>query len=226
MKMKTNQKLGRTKLRGRETNVGKTQTNVGKTQTLIKDGIFKIINLFYENRNSPLHLREISRKAGLNESSASKYLNDLLREGVFSAKKDGNLKKFSLKKESLILFFPFYDELKLLKLPSLRKNAINLYVKSLSRKPIFMLVFGSTSKGSFRKDSDLDILEVYYSKVDNAAARKLVENQKGIRVQAFQMTEKEFKRELISKKDKVISSAIETGFPVFNQKYYYEVVYG
>ena len=47
MKMKTNQKLGRTKLRGRETNVGKTQTNVGKTQTLIKDGIFKIINLFY-----------------------------------------------------------------------------------------------------------------------------------------------------------------------------------
>ncbi len=207
-------------------NVYKMQTVVDKMQTIIKGGVFKIIKLFYENHNSFLYLREISRNAGLNESNAYRYLNNLLKEGVLSAKKDGNLKKFSLKKEYLTLLFPLYDGLKLMELPTLRRNAINLYIKSLNRKPIFMLVFGSTSKGSFRKDSDIDILEVYYSRVDNSNARKLVENQKGIRIQTFQLTEKEFKKEIISKKDKVILSAIETGFPVFNEKYYYEVIYG
>jgi hypothetical protein len=28
------------------------------------------------------------------------------------------------------------------------------------------------------------------------------------------------------KKDKVVLAAVETGFPVFNNKYYYEVIYG
>ena len=43
-------------------------------ETILKKGMQKILYLFYENRNAAIHLREIVRKTGLNENSASRFL--------------------------------------------------------------------------------------------------------------------------------------------------------
>ncbi len=194
-------------------------------KTILKDAIYKIIKLFYYNRNKAVHLREIARNVGLNESSVSRHLNSMLKDGVLGFESEANLKKFRLKKNIIPEIFPFYDYERVGKFPILRRNAIKDYVKHLQKKPLFLILFGSTAKGTYRKDSDVDILEVVYSRTDNKKTISYVESQTGIRISVFQLTVKDFERELVGKKDKVVQSALNTGFPIFNEKYYYEEVY-
>lgn len=191
----------------------------------MKPGICKILRLFYQNKNHPLHLREIARRVELNESTITRHLNALLDSGVLVFEKEGNLKKFSIKRSVIPKIFPMFDDEKLEHLPLLRKNAIKEYIRNLVKKPVFMVVFGSTAKGTFTDKSDMDILEVYNNRTDTCNAIKSAEALCRIKIQTFQLTEKQFYREIIEKKEHVVQSALNTGFPVFNQKYYYEVIY-
>lgn len=193
-------------------------------KTLFKSSSYEIMKLFYNNRNSPLHLREISRLLKLNESTVSSRLNDLVKNKILKFESEANLKKFQVNAESMKIIFPLFDNEKLEHLPLLRKNAIKDYLKNLKEKPILMVVFGSTSRGNFSDESDIDILEIYHNKVNNDDARNKAENLSGIKIQCFSLTEKQFNLELIEKKDNVIQTALKTGFPVFNEKYFYEVI--
>jgi len=191
--------------------------------TIIKPGIWKILKIFYNNKNMPVHLRGIARLSDMNESTASLHLNSLVKNGILKAVADGNLKKFFISLKYIPLMFPIFDNEKLESLPILRKNAIKMYIEKLEKKPLILVVFGSTAKGNFKNDSDLDILEI--TDFNDNKAKKFVEAQTGISIQSFKITEEHFIEEISLKKDKVIASAINTGFPVFNQKYYYEVIY-
>jgi predicted nucleotidyltransferase len=193
-------------------------------KTLIKTTFWKILNLFYANNNLPLHLREISRRTNMNESAVSRYLNILAKENILVSEKEGNLKKFRVSKNKIPEVFPFFDLEKFNQLPLLRKNALKFYLNKLDNKPVFIIVFGSTAKGNYRNDSDLDILEIVNSPQNTKNASKYAEHQTGIKIQNFQMNLNKFKEELKLKKDKVIQSALESGFPFFNSKYFYEVV--
>ena len=104
-----------------------------------------------------MHLREIARLSGMNESTASLHLNNLVKESIMKHVSEGNLKKFYVSKSSIPEIFPLFDQERLEKLPLLRKNAIKWYIKSLENKPVILIVFGSTAKGSFKEDSDLDL---------------------------------------------------------------------
>ena len=194
-------------------------------KTIIKTGMWKILKLFYDNRNSPLHLREISRKAGRNESSIFRQLKILEKEGIVKSKSDGNMKKFFMNPSNIPDIFPIFDYEKFNSLPLIRKNAVKFYLSKLEKKPVFAVLFGSTAKGNYIKDSDIDILEVINCDNDNRNANKYAEAQTGIKLQIFRINEKQFRRNLLEKKDKVVLSAIETGFPIFNNKYFCEVIY-
>lgn len=194
-------------------------------KTIIKTGAWKILKLFYENRNAPLHLREIARKSNLNESSISRHLNKLTNEGILKAIKEANLKKFYVNKKQLPGIFPLFDYEKLESLPLLRRDAIKTYINKLKHKPLLIIIFGSTAKGTYKDNSDIDVLIITSSKGTDKEAAKYAESQTGLRIQTFEMTENNFKKELKTKEDKVIQAALETGFPVFNAKYYYDLIY-
>ncbi len=193
-------------------------------KSLMKLPYYHILKLFYDQVNAPLHLREISRRIKLNESSATRHLNALAKNKILITKKEANLKLFSIYKPAISSIYPLFDEERLSSLPLLRRNAILYYLKQLEQKPVILLIFGSTAKGTAQEDSDLDLLEVVYAKKDRKKAKEYVLAQTGVRVQSFQITEKEFQNELKLKKDQLVQSAINTGFPVFNCKYYYEMI--
>ena len=96
---------------------------------------------------------------------------------------------------------------------------------SIFHKIIKLIEFGSTAKHTYKDDSDIDIIEVYNRKTTNSKAAKYVETQTGMRLSMFQMTYNDFIKELKMKEDHVIQSGINTGFPVYNNKYFYEVLY-
>jgi len=194
-------------------------------KTIFKPSIWKILRLFYENKNIPMHLREISRKTNLNESTISTHLNNLLKDRILKAESEANLKKFHVNKILIPEIFPLFDSEKLESLSILRRDAIKLYIKKLEKKPLLILVFGSTEKGTYKNDSDIDILEISYKNNKEEKIKNYVEAQTGIKIQVFKMTEAMFNKELNSKKDKLIQAALETGFPIFNAKYFYEVIY-
>jgi predicted nucleotidyltransferase len=192
---------------------------------LIKDSYWKILKVFYLNRNSPLHLREISRQIKLDQSALSRHLNKLTAVGILKFKNEGNLKKFYISNQQIKFIFPLYDNETLEALPLLRKNAIKFYINKLEQKPVFLIVFGSTAKNSFRSDSDIDIIAVFNSRTNTLNARKYSESQTIIKISEFQLTYKEFIKELKMKEDNVIQAGIETGFPVYNGLQYYSVMY-
>jgi predicted nucleotidyltransferase/DNA-binding transcriptional ArsR family regulator len=200
-------------------------TFVVKMRTLIKNAYWNILKEFYHNKNTPLHLREISRKIQLDQSALTRHLNQLTKVRVLTSEKEGNLKKFSIVKHHIKAIYPLYDEEKLTHLPLLRKNAIHFYLQELPEKPVFALVFGSTAKGTFKEESDIDIITIFNSLVDTKKARTHAEAQTGITISEFQTTYKEFIKEVKLKKDAVIQSGIETGIPVYNKELYYEVLY-
>ncbi len=190
----------------------------------MKPAVWKILKLFYTNRNSPLHLREIARRTNMNESSISRHLNNLVKQDILKTTKDANLRKFSVHKRQTTKIFPLFDEEKLESLPLLRKDAIKIYIKKLEKKPLLVIVFGSTAKETFNNDSDIDILQVNPNENKDKEAKKYAEAQTGLKLQIFNLTEDQFKKELKIKEDYVIQSALTSGFPVFNAKYYYEVM--
>lgn len=186
--------------------------------------MWKILKLFYDNGNISLHLREIARKAKMNESSVFRHLNQLVKEDILKTSKEANLRKFYVVKAQIPNIFPIFDEERLESLPLLRRDAIKIYLDKLEKTPSLVIIFGSTAKKTFRKDSDIDLIKVISNGDKNKKAEEYAEAQTGIKIQVFSLTEKRFRKELKMKEDPVIQSALKTGFPVFNAKYYYGAI--
>lgn len=194
--------------------------------SILKCGQWKIMELFYTEKSARLHLREIARKAKLHEPSTTKFLKSLEKDNILRSEKDGNQKKYSIKPNyKTYAAFQLFDLEKLNSLPSIRKNAIKYFLDALKEKPIIAFVFGSTAKGIFKANSDIDLLIITNSKTNTIEAEKNAESLTGIRISVFQMNLAAFQKEIKIKDDPVIQAAISSGYPVLNNMYYYEVLY-
>ncbi len=192
---------------------------------IIPSGYKKILKLFYENKNSSFYLREISKKTGLNENSTYRFLKKLEEEKILKSKKEGNLKLFFLNKnEKVYLINSFFDIERFEKLPSIRKKAINSYIEKLPKMPVFIILFGSTAKNTFKKNSDIDILIVTDKRIKTEKAEYYVDAKFGIKPNTFQISYKNFFKELKLKEDKIVQTAIKTGYPLINHLFYYKVI--
>ena len=191
---------------------------------MLKTGHSKILRLFYENKKAGFHLREIARKTKLYVNSVTRFLNQLEKEELLTSEKEANLKKYRIKKsERLYNIFTSFDIERLNKLPLARRRAINYFLDNLHEKPIIVLLFGSTAKETFRKDSDMDLLLIVNKKIDIGKAKEYVNAQVGIKINCFQIAYDEFLKEIKLKEDKLIQSALNTGYPIFNQLLFYKV---
>jgi len=200
-------------------------TIVIKMLTLLRTGYSKIMQLFYNDKTIKLHLREIARQTKLFEPSTYRFLNSLEKDNILKSEKDGNLKKYSIKNEIRTYFlFEAFDLAKFEKLPSIRKNAIKIYFDNLPEKPVFSILFGSTAKETYKKESDIDILIVTNNKISTKKAQKEVDALTAMKISTFQITHKDFLIDLKMKDDKVVQSAINSGYPLINHIQYYEEI--
>lgn len=195
-------------------------------ETMLKTGPFKILRLFYGEKNIQIHLRDIARKAGLNENSATRFLKQLEKQNILIFKKEGNLKRYRIKKNKAVYgIFSLFDIERYSQLPSKRQNAFLCFLSNLDEKPLIAVLFGSTAKESFSPSSDMDLLLVVNRKIKTENAENYAESQTGIRINCFQIIYSDFVDELKIKRDKVVQSALKTGYPIFNQIHFYEAYY-
>jgi len=185
-------------------------------------GYLDILRLFYKGKNG-IHLREIAKQTKLNENSAYRFLNKLEKDSILKSEKKGNMRFFSLKdNKKTFSILTFFDIEKYDKLPPIRRTAIDAYLSHLPKQSIFVILFGSTAKNTFRDDSDIDILIVTNERIKTDKAEDNAGAQSALRVSTFQITYKDFKKEIKLKNDMVVQSAIKSGFPLINHIKYYE----
>jgi len=195
-----------------------------KMLNILNSGYKKILKLFHIGKTT-FYLREIAKKTKLNENTVFRFLNKLEKEKILKSEKQGNLKLFSLRKnKQTYAILTFFDIEKYEKLPDIRKTAITHYLNSLSKQPIFAILFGSTAKETYRNDSDIDILLITNEKINTQYAENEADAQSALKVSTFQMTYKYFLKELKLNEDPVVQSAINTGYPLLNYIQYYEVL--
>ena len=190
----------------------------------------KILECFYRNRKKEFYFSEILRETGLTQNTTLKHFKNLQRlRLIISTKKIGNtFYKINQKNPQIYSIFSYFDYKKLNELPSERKRAINEFLDKIKTKPLIALIFGSTAKGTFGKESDIDVLLIFNKK--EATDKKLREDIgaiTGIKIQTFIIDFDYFKEQVFKEEDKVITHAIKTGFPITgNDKFYKEVLNG
>lgn len=200
-------------------------TFVHKMTTILKPTIREILNIFQKNKNQPVHLREIARQTGLYGQSIVRYLNQLEKEGMLTSKKEGNLKRYALQNNDLVYsWLTLLDIERYNKLPKIRKDAIKYYLKKLPEPPIFAVLFGSTAKGTFKQESDIDLLIITNRKINTKEAENEADALCAVKISTFQMLYQKFIKELKLKEDHVVQSAIFSGYPLINHISYYEVL--
>lgn len=188
----------------------------------------KILECFYRNRQKELYFSEILRETKLTQNTTLKHLKNLqVNKLILSNKKIGNtFYKINPINPQIYSIFSYFDYKRLNELPSERKRAIGEFLNKLKVKPLIALIFGSTAKGTFGKDSDIDILLIFNKK--EVSDRKLKENIEavtGVKIQTFIIDFDYFKEQILKEEDKVITHAIKTGFTITGfDKFYKEVL--
>ena len=190
----------------------------------------KIFECFYRNRKKELYFSEILRATKLTQNTTLKHLANSQKLGlVISTKKIGNT-FYKINPKNLLVYaiFSYFDYKRLNELPSERKRAINEFLEHIQVKPLIALVFGSTAKGTFGKEGDIDLLLIYNKKeLEDSKLKKDIEATTGVKLQTFIIDFAYFKEQILKEEDSVITHAIKTGFPVTgNDKFYKEVLHG
>jgi len=197
---------------------------------LFNKGKEKILECFYRNRKKELYFSEILRETKLTQNTTLKHLANLQNlDIVISTKKIGNtFYKTNSKNPLIYAIFSYFDYRRFNELPSERKRAINEFFDNIQVKPLIALIFGSTAKGTFDRNSDIDLLLIYNKKeLEDSKLKKEIEAVTGVKIQTFIIDFDYFKEQILREKDKVITHAIKTGFPITgNDKFYQEVLNG
>lgn len=192
-------------------------------ETLFRKGIYQILKVFYVNGNSKVHLRELARRSGLNENSASRFLNELVSAKILVSGRESSVRKFFVSDSFYGSIFSIFDFERFGKLSFDRRKSIENYFDYLKVKPFCLILFGSSAKGHAGKDSDLDLLEISDSLENNSALLKNIEAERGIKLQVMRLSLSDFEKSVLDK-DAVVLSAVNTGFPVFGKDFFYGVI--
>lgn len=187
-----------------------------------------ILAYFYSEGKG--HVRRIRKAVRLPEHTLLKYLKVLEQRKVLLSRRVGNLKMYhiDLQHPLVSIAFAYFAYERLEKLRYKRKKALTEFVKLLKgvKIPYFVLVFGSTAKGNYTKKSDVDLIIVHEgvgAKID--AIKKKIYAETGLQINHINMKMKEFIQEKGNKENFALQDALESGYPVFGNQLYYQLVF-
>lgn len=190
-----------------------------------------ILSYFYINRIG--HVRSINNSVKMSEHTLLKYLNTLEKRNMIISRKEGNLKIYEINHENSLvkLFNSYFDIIKLDSVEYKRKKAIKMFINILKKHklPFFAILFGSTAKGNYTTKSDIDIILVF----DNSNKQTLTNIQEitrrilaetGLNIQPIIMKLTEFMKEKDNSENYALQDALATGYPIFGNQLYHEVI--
>ena len=197
---------------------------IQKMDKILNKGKEKILECFYKNKKE-IYFSEVLRETKLTPNTTLKHLNNL-KSLIISKKTKGNtFYRINNKNPLIFPIFSYFDLKRFSELDDTRKRAILEFISNLKVKPLIALIFGSTAKKSYTKESDIDILLVFNKKEEeDKKLKRDIESLTGMNIQTFIIDYDYFKEQLLKKEDNVIIHAVKTGFVIIGSYYFYKEV--
>ena len=181
----------------------------------------KIYRAYFESKKSSLYFNEIKELSKLSDSSLTNTLNKLTKNSILTQEKtkSNTFYKISNKK----LFALKFSEIAMQKFNELNigvKTPLRNFLKNIPKEAYTIVLFGSASRKEEQKESDIDLLIIANKKTDITNNKKEAEITSKHTISIFQTTIEQF----MKNKDDVIIQARKTGFPIYKEQNFYEVV--
>ena len=154
----------------------------------------EIFRLLFSGTGEELHVREIERRSGLNDSTLRQELRKLLRLNLVQSRRDSNRVYYRAKTEN-----PLYPEIRNLVLKT--SGLADVLKSALADKRIRVaFVFGSIASGEEKTGSDVDLMVIGRLGLrDLSGLLSGVEEKIGREVNPHVMSENEFRSRLKAK---------------------------
>jgi len=164
----------------------------------------EIFRLLLSGTGEELHVREIERRSGLNDSTLRQELRKLVRLDLVQSRRDSNRVYYRAKTEN-----PLYPEIRNL---VLKTSGLSDVLKSalMDKRIRVAFVFGSIAHGDEKAGSDVDLMVIGQLGLrDLSRLLSGIEEKIGREVNPHVLREEEF-RKRIRAKEHFISSMMET----------------
>ena len=181
----------------------------------------KIYNAYLGSKKSTLYFNEIKELSKLSDSSLTNTLNKLTKNSILTQEKTKSNTFYKINNKKL--FALKFSEIAIEKFNGLNigvKNPLRNFLKNIPKEIYTIVLFGSASRKEELKGSDIDLLVVADKKVNLESNKKEAEITSKYPISIFQATIGQF----MQNKDDVIIQARKTGFPIYKEQNFYEVV--
>lgn len=198
---------------------------VHKMNNLFGKGKEKILKYFYNHKLRESYFSEILKETELTPNTTLKHLETLQELQIINSKKKTANTFYKLNTSNLAIYslLSYFDFERFNQLSATRKKAILNFLDQLQVKPLIVLLFGSTAKGTHTKESDVDLLLVYNKKeLNNNKLKENIEAVTGVMIQTIILELEYFEEQLLKEDDKVIAHAIKTGYPIQGFELFYK----
>jgi predicted nucleotidyltransferase len=164
----------------------------------------EIFRLLFGGTGEELHVREIERRSGLNDSTLRQELRKLIRLDLVQSRRDSNRVYYRAKIES-----PLYPEIRNL---VLKTSGLSDVLKSAlaDRRIRVAFVFGSIARGEEKAGSDVDLMVIGQLGLrDLSRLLSGIEEKIGREVNPHVLREEEFGKRF-REKEHFVSNVMET----------------
>ena len=100
------------------------------------------------------------------------------------------------------------------------KTPLRNFLKNIPKETYTIILFGSASEKDEHKDSDIDLLIIANKQLNLTTNKKEAEISSKYPVSVFQAETQQF----LNNKDDMIIQARKTGFPIYKEQNFYEVI--
>jgi len=181
----------------------------------------RVYKAYLESKKPSLYFNEIKELSKLSDSSLTNTLSKLVRNDILVQEKTKSNTFYRIKDKKL--FALKFSEMAIQKFNSLNtgvKVPLKHFLKNIPREIHTIILFGSASRREEQKGSDVDLLIIADKKINLAQNKKEAEITSKHTISVFQASMNKF----IENKDDVIVQARKTGFPIYKEQNFYEVI--
>ena len=181
----------------------------------------KIYKAYFESKKNSLYFNEIKELSKLSDSSLTNTLNKLIKNNTLIQEKTRSNTFYKIDNKKL--FALKFSEIAMQKFNELNigaKTPLRNFLKNIPKEIYTIVLFGSASRKEEQKGSDIDLLIIANKKTDLTNNKKEAEITSKHPISIFQATIEQF----MQNKDDVIIQARKTGFPIYKEQNFYEVI--
>ena len=181
----------------------------------------KIYKAYFESKKNSLYFNEIKELSKLSDSSLANTLTKFTKNNILTQEKTKSNTFYKMKDKKL--FALKFSEIAMHKFNELNigvKTPLRNFLKNIPKEIYTIVLFGSVSRKEEQKKSDIDLLIIVDKKLSLVNNKKEAEITSRHLVSLFQATVDLFLRN----KDDVIIQARKTGFPIYKEQNFYEVI--